>query len=106
MSKNIKVSEILWKELSRQCLQRVSELKKINEEELLELDEREFVPKALLPPPLKKEVENRRAPPVKPRPPGNDECCGSGCQRCVFDIYYEKLEKYEKDLEEFKKLSF
>lgn len=34
--------------------------------------------------------------PPKPEEPGLDECCGSGCVRCVYDIYYEKLEKWER----------
>ena len=32
-------------------------------------------------------------PPEKPLP---DDCCGSGCVRCVWDIYYEELEEYNK----------
>lgn len=32
-------------------------------------------------------------PPEKPLP---DDCCGSGCVRCVWDIYYEELEAYNK----------
>lgn len=30
-------------------------------------------------------------PPEKPEP---GDCCGSGCVRCVWDIYYEELEQY------------
>ncbi|KAG2710402.1 hypothetical protein I3760_04G025000 [Carya illinoinensis] len=32
-------------------------------------------------------------PPEKPLP---GDCCGSGCVRCVWDIYYEELEAYDK----------
>ncbi|KAK7360102.1 hypothetical protein VNO77_02078 [Canavalia gladiata] len=32
-------------------------------------------------------------PPEKPEP---GDCCGSGCVRCVWDIYYEELEQYNK----------
>ncbi|KAK7386551.1 hypothetical protein VNO78_26876 [Psophocarpus tetragonolobus] len=32
-------------------------------------------------------------PPEKPEP---GDCCGSGCVRCVWDIYYEELEQYDK----------
>lgn len=32
-------------------------------------------------------------PPEKPLP---DDCCGSGCVRCVWDIYYDELEEYNK----------
>lgn len=32
-------------------------------------------------------------PPEKPEP---GDCCGSGCVRCVWDVYYEELEEYNK----------
>ncbi|KAE9614606.1 putative oxidoreductase-like protein [Lupinus albus] len=32
-------------------------------------------------------------PPEKPDP---GDCCGSGCVRCVWDIYYDELEEYDK----------
>uniref|UniRef100_A0A7N0UFV5 Oxidoreductase-like domain-containing protein n=1 Tax=Kalanchoe fedtschenkoi TaxID=63787 RepID=A0A7N0UFV5_KALFE len=32
-------------------------------------------------------------PPEKPLP---DDCCGSGCVRCVWDVYYDELEEYNK----------
>ncbi len=38
-----------------------------------------------------KDIENLR----RPRSPEPDECCGSGCYPCVFDTYYDMLEKYE-----------
>lgn len=31
--------------------------------------------------------------PEKPLP---TDCCGTGCARCVYDIYLEHLEKYKK----------
>ncbi|HTL75252.1 MAG TPA: oxidoreductase-like domain-containing protein [Casimicrobiaceae bacterium] len=36
--------------------------------------------------------------PVAPRRPGNDECCGGGCTPCVFDLYEEARERYERAL--------
>ena len=30
-----------------------------------------------------------------PEEPGPEDCCGSGCVRCVWDVYDEQLEKYE-----------
>ena len=39
------------------------------------------------------------APPPPPPPPEKPEpgdCCGSGCVRCVWDVYYEELEEYDK----------
>jgi len=35
------------------------------------------------------------APPEPPVPPELEECCGSGCDRCIFDIYQQALERYE-----------
>ncbi|KAL2520461.1 uncharacterized protein Fot_24384 [Forsythia ovata] len=32
-------------------------------------------------------------PPEKPLP---GDCCGSGCVRCVWDVYYEELDEYNK----------
>ncbi|KAM6556295.1 hypothetical protein CsatB_003314 [Cannabis sativa] len=32
-------------------------------------------------------------PPKKPLP---GDCCGSGCVRCIWDIYYDELEDYNK----------
>ncbi|GAM24479.1 hypothetical protein SAMD00019534_076540 [Acytostelium subglobosum LB1] len=32
--------------------------------------------------------------PPPPDPPDPDECCGSGCARCVYDLYEEQLERY------------
>ncbi|WOK95168.1 glyceraldehyde-3-phosphate dehydrogenase, testis-specific [Canna indica] len=34
-------------------------------------------------------------PPEKPLP---GDCCGSGCVRCVWDIYYEEVEAYNESL--------
>ncbi|KAL4484972.1 hypothetical protein ABPG74_020149 [Tetrahymena malaccensis] len=39
--------------------------------------------------------------PQKPEEPDQDDCCGSGCQVCVFDRYYQKLEEYEEKLMEW-----
>ncbi|CAA7399774.1 unnamed protein product [Spirodela intermedia] len=38
------------------------------------------------------------APPLPPPPeaPLPGDCCGSGCVRCVWDVYYEELEAYNK----------
>jgi hypothetical protein len=34
-------------------------------------------------------------PPEKPYP---DECCGSGCVRCILDLYEEELDRYREKL--------
>ncbi|MCW9711755.1 oxidoreductase-like domain-containing protein [Aliifodinibius salicampi] len=38
--------------------------------------------------------------PIKPLP---TDCCGSGCDRCVYDIYVEHLKRYRKWKQEQKK---
>ncbi|KAL3525326.1 hypothetical protein ACH5RR_013698 [Cinchona calisaya] len=42
----------------------------------------------------KKKLEKSTPPPPEKPLPG--DCCGSGCVRCVWDIYYEDLEAYNK----------
>ena len=42
-----------------------------------------------------------RAPDPRPEPPpepGPDECCQSGCDPCVFDLYWQAYERYEQAL--------
>ena len=34
--------------------------------------------------------------PPKPEPPDPGDCCGSGCPRCVLDIYDEQLRAWEE----------
>jgi hypothetical protein len=36
--------------------------------------------------------------PLPPREPQLEDCCGSGCVNCVFDIYQIALENYERAL--------
>merc|ERR1711933_92914 len=46
----------------------------------------------------KEEQSNELPPPPPPPPPEKPEpgdCCGSGCVRCVWDVYYEELEAYD-----------
>ncbi len=31
-----------------------------------------------------------------PEKPGYDECCGSSCPNCVWDVYYEELGKWRE----------
>ncbi|KAJ8645138.1 hypothetical protein MRB53_006886 [Persea americana] len=40
---------------------------------------------------IKEEDEGEESPPEKPLP---GDCCGSGCVRCVWDVYYDELEEY------------
>lgn len=39
--------------------------------------------------------------PEPPREPEAGECCQSGCDPCVFDRYWEALERYERALHEW-----
>jgi len=34
--------------------------------------------------------------PPKPEKPTPEECCGSGCNPCIYDYYYRELEKWEE----------
>ncbi|WP_020397163.1 oxidoreductase-like domain-containing protein [Thiolinea disciformis] len=31
-----------------------------------------------------------------PTPPEPHECCGSGCDPCIWDIYYEALRRWQE----------
>lgn len=37
--------------------------------------------------------------PLPPREPAREECCGGGCEPCVFDRYYDALERYRDALQ-------
>lgn len=47
---------------------------------------------------------NRKAvpPPVPPVEPEPWQCCGSGCEPCVYDRYWQDLERYEEALERWR----
>ena len=34
--------------------------------------------------------------PPRPVPPRPEDCCGSGCARCVYDIHEDALEEWER----------
>lgn len=36
--------------------------------------------------------------PVPPIQPDIDDCCNSGCNPCIFDLYQDALERYRADL--------
>lgn len=47
------------------------------------------------------EGEEARLPPPPERPlPG--DCCGSGCARCVWDVYHEELQAYRDLMDDVK----
>lgn len=37
-------------------------------------------------------------PPVKPSEPEPGACCQGGCDPCVFDLYWEAVDRYEQAL--------
>jgi hypothetical protein len=39
--------------------------------------------------------------PLPPEQPGDDECCRSGCDPCIFDLYQQELEQYRARLKEW-----
>ena len=39
-------------------------------------------------------MSEKKLPP-KPERPVDGECCGGGCEPCVYDYYYEALAKWE-----------
>jgi hypothetical protein len=45
--------------------------------------------------PMPDHDDPRPTPPERPLP---DDCCQSGCNPCVFDLYQEALERYEAAL--------
>ena len=36
--------------------------------------------------------------PLPPRAPEQGECCQSGCERCVYDVYWDAYSAYEEAL--------
>ncbi|WP_076592718.1 oxidoreductase-like domain-containing protein [Herminiimonas arsenitoxidans] len=43
------------------------------------------------------------APPVPPVRPDNDECCHSGCEPCIFDLYELEMDRYRLALKAWEK---
>lgn len=43
-----------------------------------------------------KPVKEAVPPPPPPEKPEPGDCCGSGCVRCVWDVYYDELDEYNK----------
>ena len=42
------------------------------------------------------------AMPEPPLPPDIDDCCGSGCDRCIFDLHELAMETYQQALREWR----
>lgn len=41
--------------------------------------------------------------PLPPVRPANDECCHSGCEPCIFDLYELEMDKYRVALAQWEK---
>jgi hypothetical protein len=37
--------------------------------------------------------------PLPPRAPEPGECCQSGCEPCIYDMYWDAIERYEQALQ-------
>ncbi|HEY1327647.1 MAG TPA: oxidoreductase-like domain-containing protein [Casimicrobiaceae bacterium] len=40
--------------------------------------------------------------PTPPQRPEPDECCNGGCERCIFDVYADAMDRYEAELAAWK----
>jgi len=41
-------------------------------------------------------------PPAPPRAPDAGDCCESGCEPCIYDLYWDAVARYEAALEAWK----
>ena len=41
--------------------------------------------------------------PARPEPPDPSDCCGSGCVRCILDLYDEQLEAWKRAVAELQR---
>ncbi|CAL0313127.1 unnamed protein product [Lupinus luteus] len=48
------------------------------------------------PHPIQPDIPKKQVPPPPPEKPDPFDCCGSGCVRCVWDVYYDELDQYDK----------
>ncbi|CAD8096201.1 unnamed protein product [Paramecium primaurelia] len=83
-----------WSQIATQFKQNIKLFDRIDESELCK--ESSFQINYQM-----RNIKYKKQRPIEPDQPDPDECCGSGCQRCVLEVYYEKLEQYEKDLMEW-----
>jgi hypothetical protein len=37
--------------------------------------------------------------PPRPEPPEPGDCCGGGCERCVIDVYEQRLQEWQEVVE-------
>ena len=53
-------------------------------------------PHPIQPKPKPNSTAEKKEIPPPPEKPDPGDCCGSGCVRCVWDVYYDELEEYNK----------
>jgi hypothetical protein len=46
-----------------------------------------------------REITEDALRPVPPARPNPEDCCGGGCNPCIFEQYEEAMERYEQALE-------
>lgn len=66
------------------------------------------VKKAEKPPMTIEDIEKELADLKYPEPPEDGMCCGNGCQHCVWFVYLEEMDAYQKrkdELENSKKVT-
>lgn len=44
---------------------------------------------------MAKFIDKNNPRPTPPVRPDNDECCRSGCDPCIFDLYADALDRYQ-----------
>jgi len=64
-----------------------------------EVSARDFSPRTLLGMTNSTQQQDDDPRPQPPVRPSDEDCCKGGCERCVFDLYEDALERYEADLE-------
>lgn len=42
-------------------------------------------------------------PPVRPAEPEPGACCQRGCEPCVYDLYWEAMDRYEQALADWER---
>jgi hypothetical protein len=48
-------------------------------------------------------IPDNDPPPVPPPEPDAGACCQSGCDPCVYDLYWQAVDRYEQALAAWKK---
>lgn len=52
---------------------------------------------------MSNERSNEPELPPRPEPPGPNECCESGCDPCVYDLYHDELARWRERCAQIRK---